>query len=180
LCLRALKALAFADLELPIGNGQTMLSPKIEARVLQEAGVRSTDIVLEVGSGSGYMAALLASKAEYVHTVEIDPVLAETARRNLRQAGVSNVSVEIGDAALGWSGPSPYDVIVLSGSLPELPDAFLQKLKPGGRLMAFIGTAPVMQARLIIRSDDQAFNSINLFETVVPALITGKRQRFVF
>jgi len=176
----ALKALAFADLELPIGNGQTMLSPKIEARVLQEAGVRSTDIVLEVGSGSGYMAALLASKAEYVHTVEIDPVLAETARRNLRQAGVSNVSVEIGDAALGWSGPSPYDVIVLSGSLPELPDAFLQKLKPGGRLMAFIGTAPVMQARLIIRSDDQAFNSINLFETVVPALITGKRQRFVF
>jgi protein-L-isoaspartate(D-aspartate) O-methyltransferase len=176
----ALKALAFADLELPIGNGQTMLSPKIEARVLQEAGVRSTDIVLEVGSGSGYMAALLASKAEYVHTVEIDPVLAETARRNLRQAGVSNVSVEIGDAALGWSGPSPYDVIVLSGSLPELPDAFLQQLKPGGRLMAFIGTAPVMQARLIIRSDDQAFNSINLFETVVPALITGKRQRFVF
>ena len=176
----ALKALAFADLELPIGNGQTMLSPKIEARVLQEAGVRSTDIVLEVGSGSGYMAALLASKAEYVHTVEIDPVLAETARRNLRQAGVSNVSVEIGDAALGWSGPSPYDVIVLSGSLPELPDAFLQQLKPGGRLMAFIGTAPIMQARLIIRSDDQAFNSINLFETVIPALITGKRQRFVF
>ena len=176
----ALKALAFADLELPIGNGQTMLSPKIEARVLQEAGVRSTDIVLEVGSGSGYMAALLASKAEYVHTVEIDPVLAETARRNLRQAGVSDVSVESGDAALGWSGPSPYDVSVLSGSLPELPDAFLQQLKPGGRLMAFIGTAPVMQARLIIRSDDQAFNSINLFETVLPALITGKRQRFVF
>ena len=176
----ALKALAFADLELPIGNGQTMLSPKIEARVLQEAGVRSTDIVLEVGSGSGYMAALLASKAEYVHTVEIDPVLAETARRNLRQAGVSNVSVEIGDAALGWSGPSPYDVIVLSGSLPELPNAFLRQLKLGGRLMAFIGTAPIMQARLIIRSDDQAFNSINLFETVVPALITGKRQRFVF
>ena len=102
------------------------------------------------------------------------------ARRNLRQAGVSNVSVEIGDAALGWSGPSPYDVIVLSGSLPELPDAFLQQLKPGGRLMAFIGTAPIMQARLIIRSDDQAFNSINLFETVVPALITGERQRFVF
>lgn len=176
----ALKALAFADLELPIGNGQTMLSPKIEARVLQEVGVRNTDIVLEVGSGSGYMAALLASKAEYVHTVEIDPVLAETARRNLRQAGVSNVSVEIGDAALGWSGPSPYDVIVLSGSLPELPNAFLRQLKLGGRLMAFIGTAPIMQARLIIRSDDQAFNSINLFETVVPALITGTRQRFVF
>jgi protein-L-isoaspartate(D-aspartate) O-methyltransferase len=176
----ALKALAFADLELPLGQGQTMLAPKIEARVLQEVGVKSTDIVLEVGSGSGHMAALLASRAEYVHTVEIDPVLADTARRNLRQAGVANVSVEVGDAALGWSGPSPYDVIVLSGSLPELPDAFLQQLKLGGRLMAFIGTPPVMQARLIIRTDDQAFNSINVFETVVPALIAGKRQRFVF
>ena len=91
------RALAFADLELPIGNGQTMLQPKIDARVLQEVNVRSTDIVLEVGTGSGYMAALLAANAEYVHTVEIDPVLAETARHNLRQAGITNLSVEVGD-----------------------------------------------------------------------------------
>jgi protein-L-isoaspartate(D-aspartate) O-methyltransferase len=118
----ALKALAFADLELPIGKGQTMLQPKIEARILQEVGVRNTDIVLEVGTGSGYMAALLAAQAEYVYSVEIDPLLAENARRNLRQAGVANVSVETGDASQGWSAHAPYDVIVISGSLPELPE----------------------------------------------------------
>ncbi len=176
----ALKALAFADLELPIGNGQTMLQPKIEARVLQEASVKNTDVVLEVGTGSGYMAALLASQAEYVYSVEIDPVLAETARRNLRHAGVANVSVETGDASQGWSGPSPYDVIVLSGALSELPDAFLQQLKLGGRLVAFVGEAPVMEAQLIIRSDDKAFNTVNVFETVVPTLTAKKRQSFVF
>lgn len=176
----ALTLLAFADLELPIGHGQTMLPPKIEARILQEVGVRNTDIVLEVGTGSGHMAALLASKAEYVHSVEIDPVLAEIARRNLRHAGVANVSVETGDASQGWSGPSPYDVIVISGSLPELPDVFLQQLKLGGRLAAFIGEAPVMEAQLIIRTADKAFNTTNLFETVVAPLTTRKRQSFVF
>lgn len=176
----ALTLLAFADLELPIGHGQTMLPPKIEARILQEVGVRNTDIVLEVGTGSGHMAALLASKAEYVHSVEIDPVLAEIARRNLRHAGVANVSVETGDASQGWSGPSPYDVIVISGSLPELPEVFLQQLKLGGRLAAFIGEAPVMEAQLIIRTADKAFNTTNLFETVVAPLTTRKRQSFVF
>lgn len=175
-----LKALAFADLALPIGKGQTMLRPTVEARILQETGIRNTDIVLEVGTGSGHMAALLASKAEYVHSVEIDPQLAEGARQNLGRAGVANVSVETGDASRGWPGPSPYDVIVISGGLPELPDAFLQQLKPGGRLVAFIGEPPAMEARLIVRSGDKAFTTINLFETVVPALTTSKRQSFVF
>lgn len=174
------RALAFADLELPIGNGQTMLQPKIDARVLQEVGVKSTDVVLEVGTGSGYMAALLAANAEYVHTVEIDPVLAETARQNLRQAGVSNVSVEVGDASQGWSASSPYDVIVISGSLSELPAAFLQQLKPGGRLVAFIGEPPAMEAQLVTRTGDQAFTTINLFETVVAPLRSRMRPRFVF
>ena len=176
----ALKALAFADLELPIGQGQSMLQPKIEARVLQEAGVRNTDVVLEVGTGSGYMAALLASQAEYVYSVEIDPALAEIARRNLRHAGVANVSVETGDASQGWSGPAPYDVIVISGALRELPEVFLQQLKLGGRLVAFVGEPPVVEAQLIIRSDEKAFNTVNVFETVVPALTSRKRQSFVF
>jgi protein-L-isoaspartate(D-aspartate) O-methyltransferase len=174
------RALAFADLELPIGNGQTMLQPKIDARVLQEVNVRSTDVVLEVGTGSGYMAALLAANAEYVHTVEIDSVLAETARQNLRQAGITNVSVEIGDASQGWSASSPYDVIVISGALRELPEAFLQQLKPGGRLVAFIGEPPVMEAQLVTRTADRAFTTINLFETVVAPLSSRKRPRFVF
>jgi len=176
----ALKALAFADLELPIGNGQSMLQPKIEARVLQEAGVKSTDVVLEVGTGSGYMAALLASQAEYVYSVEIDPALAETARHHLRHAGIANVSVETGDASHGWSGHSPYDVIVISGALTELPQGFLQQLKIGGRLVAFVGEPPVMEVQLIIRSDETAFNTVNVFETVVPALTTRTRPGFVF
>ncbi|MBL8394282.1 MAG: protein-L-isoaspartate O-methyltransferase [Candidatus Accumulibacter sp.] len=175
-----LEALAFADLELPIGNGQRMLQPKIEARILQEVAIKNTDIVLEVGTGSGYMAALLASQAEYVHSVEIDPVLAENARQRLAATGVANVGVETGNASQGWSGAAPYDVIVISGSLPELPAAFLQQLKIGGRLMAFIGEPPVMKARLIVRTDDQAFNTIDVFETVVAPLTTSKRPGFVF
>ncbi len=175
------RALAFADLELPIGQGQTMLQPKMEARILQELGVKNTDIVLEVGSGSGFMAALLAAAAEYVYTVEIDPVLAEMAKRNLQRARVGNVSVETGDASEGWFGPSPYDVIVLSGSLPELPTAFLKQLKLGGRLVAFIGEAPIMHAQLVTRTYDKAFNTVNLFETVVAPLRVGKpNRRFVF
>ncbi|MEF8704687.1 MAG: protein-L-isoaspartate O-methyltransferase [Candidatus Accumulibacter sp. UW26] len=176
----ALRALAFADLELPIGNGQTLLQPRIEARILQEVGLRNTDIVLEIGTGSGYMAALLAAKAQYVYSVEIDPQLAEKARQTLRQTSVANVSVETGDASQGWPAHAPYDVIVISGSLPELPAALLQQLRIGGRLAVFIGEPPVMEARLIIRTDEQAFNTINLFETVVAALTSRKRQSFVF
>jgi protein-L-isoaspartate(D-aspartate) O-methyltransferase len=173
--------LAFADIELPIGNGQTMLQPRIEARILQELAVKNTDIVLEVGGGSGYMAALLASKAEYVYSVEIDPTLAETARSNLQRAGVVNVSIETGDASAGWPAQGPYDVIVVSGSLSEAPEELLQQLKVGGRLAAFIGDPPVMQARLTTRSDEKAFNTINLFETLITPLNTSKRrQRFVF
>lgn len=175
------RTLAFADIEMPLGNGQTMLQPKIEARILQEVALRNTDIALEVGTGSGHMAALLAAKAEYVYSVEIDPQLAERARQNLERAGVANVTVATGDASEGWPDPGPYDVIVISASLSELPEAFLQQLKIGGRLAVFIGEAPAMQARLITRTSEQAFNTINLFETVVAPLTTKKqRQRFVF
>jgi protein-L-isoaspartate(D-aspartate) O-methyltransferase len=182
------KALAFADLELPIGAQgrdasacQTMLAPKIEARLLQEAGIRSTDTVLEVGTGTGYMAALLASKAEYVYSVESDPLLAEQAVKNLQQAGLANVAVEVGDGSRGWAEHAPYDVIVISASLPVLPEEFLQQLKVGGRLVAIIGEEPAMEAQLIMRTEENAFNTINLFETVVAPLSNAlQRQKFVF
>lgn len=177
----ALKTLAFADLELPIGQGQTMLAPKLEARILQELGVRKTDVVLEVGTGSGYMAALLASKAEYVVSIEIDPVLAQFAEQNLARAGVANVSVEVGDAARGWPEQAPYDVIVVSGSLPRLPDEFLRELKVGGRLVAIVGEAPAMQVQLVTRTDEDAWNTVNLFETVVaPLRHVERKSAFVF
>jgi len=137
--------------------------------------------VLEVGTGSGYMAALLASKAENVYTVEIDPLLAASAAENLQKAGVANVVVETGDASEGWPKHGPFDVIVISGSLPELPEQFLQQLKIGGRLAVFVGEPPAMQARIVTRTGDTAFNTINLFETVVAPLSTARqRQRFVF
>ena len=177
----ALKTLAFADLELPIGQGQTMLAPKLEARILQELGVRKTDVVLEVGTGSGYMAALLASKAEYVVSIEIDPVLAQFAEQNLARAGVANVSVEVGDAARGWPEQAPYDVIVVSGSLPQLPDEFRRELKVGGRLVAIVGEAPAMQVQLVTRTDEDAWNTVNLFETVVaPLRHVERKSAFVF
>lgn len=175
------RALAFADVELPIGNGQKMLEPKIEARLLQELAVRESDRVLEIGAGSGYMAALLAARAEYVYTVDIDPALADLARANLQRAGVANVSVELGDGSRGWSKHAPYDVIVVSASMPVLPEEFLKQLKIGGRLAVIVGEAPVMEAQLITRTGEDACNTINLFETVVaPLTNAAQREAFVF
>lgn len=177
----AYKALAFSDIELPIGNGQKMFEPKLEARILQELGVKNTDTVLEIGTGSGYMAALLAARAEYVYSVEIDPALAESARQKLQQLDIANVSVEVGDGARGWAAHAPYDVIAISGSMPVLPDEILRQLKVGGRLVAIVGEAPVMEAKLVTRTDENAFNSIDLFETVVAPLTNAvQREQFVF
>jgi len=177
--------LAFADIEIPLGDhshpSQVMLSPKVEARLLQALAIKNTDKVLEVGTGSGYMAALLAAKAEFVYSVEIDPWLVETARANLKRAGVVNVSVDLGDAACRWPLYAPYDVIVLSASVPVLSTDFLEDLKIGGRMVAIVGNAPAMQAKLITRTDDRAFNTIHLFETASPPLINATMSsRFVF
>ncbi|MCL2524383.1 MAG: protein-L-isoaspartate O-methyltransferase [Betaproteobacteria bacterium] len=166
----AYRNLAFADMEIPLGEGQVMLAPKIEAKLVQELGLQKTDKVLEIGAGSGYMAALLAARAAHVVSVESRPALAEQARRNLAAAGVDNVTVETGDGVNGWLARAPYDVIVVSGSLPELPAALLAQLRPGGRLAAIVGTAPVMEAVLVTCTGDGAYNRVNLFETVVPPL----------
>ena len=181
----AYRALAFADLEIPLsdkpGVGQTMLVPRMEARMLQELGLKTKDKVLEIGTGSGYMAALMAAKAEFVYSVEIDPALVEMARTNLEKAGVANVSVELGNAAQGWPPYAPYDAIVLSASLPVLPETLLRQLKIGGRLVAVVGEAPVMQLQLITRTDENAFNTINVLETVVAPLVNAAQpDKFVF
>ena len=181
----AYKALAFADLEIPLvdtpGVGQTMLVPRMEARMLQELGVKTKDTVLEIGTGSGYMAALIAAKAEFVYSVEIDPALAGMARENLQRVDVANVSVELGDGAQGWAQQAPYDAIVLSGSTPVLSEALLRQLKIGGRLVAVVGEAPAMQLQLVTRTEENAFNTINVLETVVaPLLNAPQRNKFVF
>ena len=166
----AYKAMAFADLELPLGQGQVMLSPKMEARQLQEIGVRPSDKVLEIGTGSGYMAALLAAKAEHVVSLENNAELADVARGNLTRAGITNVTVETADGSGGFPARGPYDVIVISGGIPAVPDTILKQLRQGGRLIAIVGTAPVMRLQLITCTGEGLFNTVNVLETVAPCL----------
>lgn len=166
----ASKSLAFVDLELPLGQGQVMLAPRVEARLLQELSVKPSDKVLEIGTGSGYMAALLAAKAEHVVSVEINAELADVARGNLTRAGITNVTVETADGARGLAARGPYDVIVISGGVPAIPEAILKQLRVGGRLAAIVGTAPVMRAQLVTCTAEGIYNTVNMFETVVPML----------
>lgn len=166
----AYRSLAFADLEIPLGSGQVMLAPKIEAKMLQELAIKKTDKVLEIGTGSGYMAALLAARAEHVVSVEARPELAEFAKQNLARSGVTNVTVETGNGVNGWAQGGPYDAIVVSGSVPVLPDALLKQLRVGGRMTVVVGDAPVMEAQLITCTAEGVYGTVNLFETVIPPL----------
>lgn len=173
----AYQSLAFMDTEIPLPRGQNMLTPKLEARMLQEAEVKKHENVLEIGAGSGYMAALLGHRARHVTTVDIEPELQALAQKNLAACGVHNVKVELGDGARGWAGSgndgAPYDVIVISGSLPVLPEAFLQQIKIGGRILAIVGDAPVMTAQIVTRVSDIAYNTVKLFETTVKPLLNA-------
>jgi len=175
------RELAFSDLELPIGEGERMWTPKMEARVLQELAPKKQDLVLEVGTGSGYLTALLAHRAGHIHSVEIKPKLAELGRKNLSRHGVDNVTLHVGDASRGWPRQAPYDIIVLTGSTPILPQALLGSLAPGGRLFAVVGEAPAMAARLVTCSAPGACRSVDLFETVIAPLVNAEHPpRFTF
>ena len=173
--------LAFTEVEIPIGCGQVMLKPVIEGKILQALRVTKSDTVLEIGAGSGWFAALLAARAEWVRTMEIEPELVKLASANLERNGVQNVVVVDGDGVQGWSGRAPYDVIVVSGGLPFVPQSLLEQLKVGGRLFAFVGEAPVMKARLITCEAEGRFRTEDVFETVVPMLKNApQREAFSF
>jgi len=175
------RTLAFVDMEIPIGDGEKMMAPKLEARIVQEAAPRKSERVLEVGTGSGYLTALLAHRAAHVHSVEIRPALAAFGRANLERHGADNVTLETGDAARGWPTRAPYDLIVLTGSTPVLPKALLEQLSPGGRLFAVVGEDPVMVARLVTCSAPGAFRSVELFDTVLAPLANAEHPpRFRF
>ena len=179
------RSLAFVDMEIPLADnaptGERMLAPKLEARMLQELAVKPTDRILEVGTGSGYMTALLAKRGAHVTSVEINPAYSAVAATRLSAHGIANVTLEVGDAARGWSKHAPYDVIVLTGSVPVLADEFQQSLKPGGRLLAIVGEAPAMQARLTTCAGGGAYDSVSLFETCIAALNNAPQpERFVF
>ncbi|MGB8339131.1 MAG: protein-L-isoaspartate O-methyltransferase [Burkholderiales bacterium] len=176
----AWRDMAFTDMEIPLGHGEAMLQPKLEARMVQELAIKKTDKILEVGSGSGYMTALLATCGAFVHSVEMIPELHAMAKHNLSTNNISNVQLEIGDAALGWKTHSPYDVIVLTGSTPILAPEFLQQLKTDGRLFAVVGDAPVMKG-MLYTAIANAHSKMELFETSIKPLTNAPQpERFKF
>ncbi|MCV2363980.1 protein-L-isoaspartate O-methyltransferase [Paucibacter sp. DJ1R-11] len=166
----ACKGLAFMDTEIPLADGQRMLAPRVEARLLQELKVARHEKVLEVGTGSGFMAALLGHRAQRVLSLEINPELAAHATLTLKRAGVLNVTVLEQDGSQGLAKEAPFDVILLSGSVAEVPAALLAQLKVGGRLAAIVGEEPVMRAQLITRVDEKNYRTVELFDTVAPRL----------
>jgi protein-L-isoaspartate(D-aspartate) O-methyltransferase len=175
------RRLAFADMEIPLGYGERMLAPKLEARMLQELAVKKTDRILEIGTGSGYMTALLARRGAEVYSVEIIPEFSARSAAKLNAHRITNATLEVGDGALGWAKYAPYDVILLTGSLPLLVPAFQESLRPGGRMLAVIGQPPIMEARLITCVAPGACNSFALFETCIPPLRNARRPgKFVF
>lgn len=178
---RAYKSMAFVDTQVPLGHGQSMLEPKVEARLLQELAVQRHERVLEIGTGSGYMAALLGHRAQHVTTVEIEPELARLATANLKRAWVMNVDVLVADASRPLAVDGPFDVVVLSGSVAEVPRSLLGQLKPGGRLAAIIGQLPIMRAVLTTRGPESGYAHVELFDTVAPRLAGfGEPSRFTF
>lgn len=177
----AYRSLAFVDMEIPLDHGAVMLTPKLEARILQELHIKKTDKILEVGSGSGYMTALLAQLGAHVYSVEIVPTLCTIAKMNLQTHGITNVTLEQGDAAQGWPQHGPYDAIVLTASTPVLPEAFQKSLNPGGRLFAIVGEEPLMEATLVTCVAPGVYQSKILFETcTAPLRNASQPQRFTF
>ncbi len=176
------RRLAFADTQIPLGGSASarMFAPMVEAHALQALAMKKHENILEVGTGSGYMAALLGAHADHVWSIEIDPAVADTARDNLRRAGVTNVVVEVGDGLAGLAGHAPYDAIMVSGAVAVVPGALLDQLQPGGRLFAIEGAAPAMEAVIYTRIGDD-FRRRALFETVVaPLTDAAPAPAFVF
>jgi len=176
--------LAFTDMEIPIGEGERMWAPKMEARVLQELAPKRSDRVLEIGTGSGYLTALLAHRAAHVTSVEIRPALAVFGKANIARHGVDNVTLEVGDGARGYAKGGPYDIVVLTGSVPVLPRSLLESLAPGGRTFAVIGETPLMTASIVSRTahgTPPSFRTTALFETVIAPLANCEQpSRFTF
>ncbi len=164
------KALAYADLEIPLAGGQCMLVPRLEARLLQDLGVKKTDSVLEIGTGSGFLTALLAHQAARVLSLELVPELVAFAKSNLDKAGITNADVRQADGSQGAAAQGPFDVIVLGGSVAQVPHNLLEQLKVGGRLAAVVGDEPVMRATIVTRTSATDFRTSEPWDCDAPRL----------
>ncbi len=164
------KAQAFMDLEIPLGGGRFLLAPRVEARLVQDLSLSKRDTVLHIGAGTGYVTALLAHKAQRVIGLESDAALATAARAHLRNAAVNNAEIVQADGSTGYPAQAPFDAILLTGSVAQVPQNLLDQLKTGGRLLAIVGDEPVMQAILYTRTSDSQFSSQALFDTVAARL----------
>jgi len=177
----AYQALAYTDIEIPLGHGQAMVAPRIDARLMHDVALKPTDKVLEIGTGSGYLTALLADRSHHVVSLEINSELHAKACANLQSAGISNVDLRMADGYAGASDAGPFDAIVLGGSVYEVPQVLLDQLKVGGRLIAIVGEEPVMQATLHIRTSASAWDHKALWDTTAPRLLGFKQpSRFTF
>jgi protein-L-isoaspartate(D-aspartate) O-methyltransferase len=175
------RSLAFVDMDIPLGHGEFMWAPKFEARVLQSLQVKRHERVLEVGTGSGYMTALLASQAGQVVSLELVNEFRDEADRKLKAHGLANITLKAGDGARDWADDGMFDVIVLTGSTPVFPEAYLKRLNRGGRMFAIVGEDPAMVARLVTQVDHGADQVESLFETSVKALRNAlEPERFIF
>jgi len=177
----AYRNLAFTDMSIPLPNGQFMMPPRLEARILQALDIKRHETILEIGTGSGYLTAMLATLGLHVYSVEYHQALSQAAGIKLAQHDIANVTLSVGDAANGWNAQAPYDVIVLTGSTPVLPDVFQTHLNVGGRLFAIIGDSPVMEATLITRTGEHEYQSEGILETDIAPLINAPQpERFSF
>ena len=173
--------LAFADLEIPLGDGQLMLSPKMEGRILQSLEIKKTDKVLEIGTGSGYLTALLAMQAKHVDSVELNAKISKQAAKNIAAQGIENVNLVVADGVHGLAANAPYDVIVFTGSTPLLNTQVERQLAVGGRMFVVVGDAPAMEATLITRITSDNFKADVLFETCLPAIVNAPQaEKFAF
>lgn len=163
--------LALADINIPLLHGQVTMTPKVEARLLQDLTIQPHEKVLEIGTGCGYLTALLANSGNFVHSIDIFPEFKDHAESSIKQYGLDNIELHVGDAIHGWPQQGPYDVIVVTGSVPILELYFQQQLNVGGRLFVIVGQSPAMDARLITKTGTDTWSVDSLFETDLPALI---------
>jgi protein-L-isoaspartate(D-aspartate) O-methyltransferase len=170
------RKLAFADIAVPLDCGQVMMRPKIEARMLQSLEIAEDESVLEIGTGSGFITACLANLAKHVVSVEIFEDLHEEAGRKLKDKSIANAELHIGDVMNGWQPEQAHDVVVVTGSVPEVPEAFLGWVNPGGRMFVIRGESPAMEALLMTRLDATDWSVESLFETDLPALINSEQE----